>query len=113
MKNKLFLGIIGFLLASSAMFAGWGVGFGAGWYGVPGIAYAAPVYGHYYRGWIRPYVGAYLAPLPYAVPYAAPAPNIETYVGPPPFFGAIWIPGRWIYGPHGRYWVRGYWGHRR
>jgi|SRR5690348_16818819 hypothetical protein len=113
MKNKLFLGIVGFLLASSTMFAGWGVGFGAGWYGVPGIAYARPVHEYYHRGWIRPYVGAYLAPLPYAVPYVAPAPYIDTYVGPPPFFGAVWIPGRWMYGPHGRYWVRGYWGHRR
>ena len=78
MKNKLFLGIVGFLLASSTMFAGWGVGFGAGWYGVPGIAYARPVHEYYHRGWIRPYVGAYLAPLPYAVPYVAPAPYIDT-----------------------------------
>jgi hypothetical protein len=99
MKNKLFLGVIGLLLASSTLFAGWGVGFGAGFYGAPGVVYAGPVHGYYHHGWVRPYVGAYVAP----VPYLAPAPYVEAYVGPPPFYGAIWVPSRWVYGPHGWY----------
>jgi hypothetical protein len=56
MKNKLILGIIGFLLASSTMFAGWGAGFGAAYYGVPAVVYAGPVHAHYHGAWVRPSV---------------------------------------------------------
>lgn len=98
MKKKLLTGIAGLLLASSTMFAGWRVGYG-GYY--------------YHHPLVRPYVGAYIAPAPYVPPYVAPAPYVDAYVGPAPFYGAVWIPGRWVYGPHGRYLVRGYWGHRR
>ena len=104
MKRKLFT-LLGLgLLASSSMFAGWGVsvGFGGRYYAPPprvfvarGPAYVAP---HYW------------APAPYVA--VAPAPYVETYVGPPPFYGAVWVAGRWCYGPAGRYWARGYWRHR-
>ncbi|MBV9294338.1 MAG: hypothetical protein JO145_02105 [Acidobacteriaceae bacterium] len=99
MKKKLLVGVAGLLLASSSMFAGWRVGFGfrGGYY--------APRYGAYVG--VAP--GYYYAPAPYAYSYAAPAP----YVAAAPFYGAVWFPGRWGYGPRGRYWVRGYWGHRR
>ena len=86
---------------------GYGYGGGGGVYlgAAPGYysGYAAPA------PYADPY--AYAAPAPYADGYAAPYG--DEYVGPPPFAGAIWIGGRWAYGSHGRYWARGYWGHRR
>ncbi|MBV9302433.1 MAG: hypothetical protein JOY62_02805 [Acidobacteriaceae bacterium] len=97
MKTKLLTGIAGLLLASSTMFGGWRVGYR----------------GYYHRPWVRPYIGAYVAPAPYVPTYIAPGPYVDAYVGPAPFYGAIWTSGRWAYGPHGRYWARGYWGHRR
>ena len=112
MKQKILLGIAGLLFASSTTFAGWGVGLGAGYFGTPAAVYVGPVHGYYHHYRVRPYVGAYVAPAPYALTYVAPAPYVDTYVGPPPFYGAVWIPVGWAYGPHGRYWVRGYWGHR-
>ncbi len=113
MKTKILTGIAGLLLASSSMFAGWrvGVGVGGGYYGPRAGFYAgsAPVY----RYW-RP---RYVAPAPYVAvapaPYYAPAPYVDAYAGPAPFYGAVWIPGRWNYGPAGRFWVRGYWGRHR
>ena len=113
MKTKIMTGIAGLLLASSTMFAGWGVsvGVGGGYYGPRGGFYAGPA--PVYRYW-RPH---YVAPVPYVAvapaPYYAPDPYVDTYVGPPPFYGAVWVPGRWTYGRGGRYWVRGYWCHRR
>jgi hypothetical protein len=112
MKRKLFVGLIGFLLASSTVFAGWGGGFGAAYYGTPGLVYVGPVHGHYHHHWVRPYVGAYVAPAPYVASIVPPAPYVDAVVGPPPFYGAVWIPARWVYGPHGRYWARGYWSRR-
>ena len=100
MKIKLLTGLAGLLLASSTMFAGWGVSVGIGsrypYYGPRAGVYvgSAPVY----REWQPTYV--------------APAPCVNEYVGPAPFYGAAWCPGRWAYGPHGRYWARGYWGRR-
>ncbi len=108
MKKKIFAGVAGLLLASSTMFAGWRGGFG--------------VRGGYYAPRHGVYVGVapgYYAPSPYAygyagpAPYVAPGPYVDAYVGPAPFYGAVWFPGRWGYGVRGRYWVRGYWGHRR
>jgi hypothetical protein len=29
----------------------------------------------------------------------------------PPYAGAVWVAPRWTSGPHGAYWVRGYWRH--
>jgi hypothetical protein len=115
MKRKLFTIIGGLLLASSSMFAGWGVsvGVGSGYYGPRGgvVIASGPGYvrPHYWTP--GPYVAA-VSPAPYAVVPPPPAPYVETYVGPPPFYGAVWVPGRWYYGPRGRYWVRGYWRHR-
>lgn len=109
MKTKLLIGLVGLLLASSSMFAGWRVGIGVG---APPV-YVAPVHPYHHYWGPGPYVGAYAAPAPYPAPYVAPAPYVDAYAGPAPFYGAIWIPGRWAYGPHGRYWARGYWGHRR
>jgi hypothetical protein len=110
MKTKLLVGLAGLLLASSTMFASWRVGVGVrgGYYGHPR--------GGVYVGVAPEYYG-YTAPAPYVAPYAdpyvAPAPYVDSYVGPAPFVGAYWVPGRWNYGPRGRYYVRGYWGHRR
>jgi|SRR4051794_2290021 hypothetical protein len=113
MKRKSFVGLIVFLLARSTMFAGWGGGFGAAYYGTPGVIYVGPVHGHYHHHRVRPYVGAYGTPAPYVASYVPPAPYVDSFAGPPPFYGAVWIPARWVYGPHGRYWVRGYWSRRR
>jgi hypothetical protein len=113
MKRKSFVGLIVFLLARSTMFAGWGGGFGAAYYGTPGVIYVGPVHGHYHHHRVRPYVGAYVTPAPYVASYVPPAPYVDSFAGPPPFYGAVWIPARWVYGPHGRYWARGYWSRRR
>ena len=100
MKSKLLTGLAGLLLASSTTFASWGVSVGIG----------AP------RPYYGPRAGVYVAAAPAPVyrpaPYVAPAPYVNTYVEPAPFVGAVWFPGRWGYGQRGRYWVRGYWGHR-
>ncbi len=114
MKTKLLVGLAGLLLASSTMFAGWGFGFGVRgrYYGPRGGVYVGVAPGYYGYAAPAPYVQPY-APAPYApAPYAS-APYVDAYVGPAPFYGAVWFPGRWTYGPRGRYWVRGYWGHRR
>ncbi|MGI9073459.1 MAG: hypothetical protein ACR2JB_19605 [Bryobacteraceae bacterium] len=57
MKRKLSFGLIGFLLASSTMFAGGGVRFGAASFGTPGVVYVGPVQGHYHHHPVGPYVG--------------------------------------------------------
>ena len=113
MKSKLLIGFTGLLLASSTMFAGWGFGFG-----VRGGFYA-PRHG-IYVGVARAYPYRYVAPAPYyaygyaaSTPYVAAGPYVDAYAGAAPFFGAVWFPGRWCYGPRGRYWARGYWGRRR
>jgi hypothetical protein len=31
----------------------------------------------------------------------------------PPYYGARWIPGRWINSRFGWYWINGYWSRRR
>lgn len=110
MKTKLLVGLAGLLLASSTMFADWRVGVGGrgGYYAHPrGGVYVGVAPGYYGYAAPAPYVA------PYADPYVAPAPYVDAYVGPAPFVGAYWVPGRWNYGPRGRYFVRGYWGHRR
>ncbi len=100
MKIKFLIALLASCLVSTATFAGvW-----------RGDAYYAP----HHRYWhSRPYVGAYIAPYVAPVPYAVPTPYIDGYAGPAPYYGAVWCPGRWAYGPSGRYWVRGYWRHRR
>lgn len=107
MKRKLLMGIGTLLVASSTMFAGWGISVGVGgYYPPPRRVYVAPPY-RYAPYYARPYV-AIAAPPVYPVPYAG-------YVAapPPPYYGAIWIAPHWVYGPHGRYWAEGRWGHRR
>jgi len=113
MKKKFFVGLAGLLLASSTMFAGWGFGFGfrGGYWGPRHGVYVGVAPSYYYAP--APYAYGYAAPAYVGPPYAAPAPYVDAYVGPAPFYGAVWFPGRWTYGPRGRYWVRGYWGHRR
>ncbi len=111
MKTKLLMGIGTLLLASSSMFAGWGVSVGGGYYGPRAgvvVAGGGPVYAPYcYRP--RHYVVApsygYVAAAPYG--YVAPAP---AYVAPPVV--SAWIAPHWEYGVRGRYWVRGHYGRR-
>ena len=92
MKRKLVLSLIVLLLAASPSFAAVRFGIVVGPRYVPA---PAPVI---------------VTPAPvYVAPPVVPAP----YVVAPPFVGAIWVPGHWMYGPHGRYWVRGYWTRRR
>lgn len=105
MKKKILMGIGGLFLASSSMFAGWGVSVGAGggyWGPRAGVVIASrPAYRPYYYA-PRPYV---MAPVPYG--YVARAP---VYVAP--LVASIWIAPHWEYRPAGRIWVRGHYGRR-
>lgn len=76
MRNKLLTGIAGLLLASSSMFAGWGVSVGInnGYYGPQGGVYVgdSPAYGYSNgyvenRGYVvaRPYHDEFVAPARY------------------------------------------------
>ena len=81
-------------------------------------------------------------PAAVAVPVAPPPPPAPAYVAPapvpygyiwrpgyyvwngyayqmvpgawvvPPYAGAVWVAPRWVSGPHGAYYARGYWHHR-
>lgn len=82
MKKTLLMAVGGLLMATSSMFAGWGISVGV----APGYVYAPP----------PPYV--------YEDPYAyEDAPPV--YVAPP---AVVWVPGYWSYGPYGRFWVDGH-----
>ena len=137
MKNKFAFALAGLLAISTAAFAadwrdhGYRGGEQRGAYqqnyrgGDRGYNYGGRGYardygyrgggGGVYVGGGPNYYSGYVAPAPYVDPYAysAPAPYADAYVGAPPFAGAIWVGGRWTYGPHGHYWARGSWGHRR
>jgi hypothetical protein len=94
MKRNLIIALMALFLATSSSFAAVRVGV---------------IFGQPYVPLVPPVV---VAPPPvYVAPPAVPAP--VPYVIAPPFAGAIWIPGHWVYGPRGRYWVAGYWAHRR
>jgi hypothetical protein len=93
MKRKLVLGLMALQLAASGSFAAvrFGVVVGPRYVPVPAPRFVAP------------------APV-YVAPPVVPVP--APYVVAPRFVGPIWIPGHWVYGPYGRYWVRGYWTRR-
>ena len=98
-----------------------GYGYGSGYVNGYRGGYGYGGGGGVYLGVNPGYYSSYVAPAPYVDPYAysAPygdsyaAPYGDEYVGPAPYAGAIWVGGGWGYGPHGRYWMRGHWGHRR
>ncbi len=90
MKIKLLTRLAALLLASSTVFASWGVSVGVG----------SP------RPYYAPRANVYVGAAPVYRPW-------RTYYAPPaPYYGAVWFPGRWSYGARGRCWVNGYWGHR-
>jgi hypothetical protein len=63
------------------------------------VVVGAPVpYGYVYRPGYYMWTGYGYQPVPGA------------YVRPP-YAGAVWVAPRWVSGPHGHYYARGYWRH--
>jgi hypothetical protein len=89
MKNKLILALMALAFVAPMSFAGVHVGVIAGPRYVPAPVVVAPA-------------PVYVAPPPIVT---VPRP---VFIGPAPYWRGVWAPGRWMYGPRGRYWVGGY-----
>ena len=44
-----------------------------------------------------------------AVIVAGPPPARVEIIPVRPFYGAVWVPGHWVYARRGYVWARGYW----